>query len=192
MDADFSVELGAEDPILDFPWEAPGTALRYYDVKAAPDQLRFIDEAEKYHELRDFLASVNSPTSMFETAKCDVWTDDDLTEIEDIYDAQLKFVSYVDLVFAGQDSNRTNFDAHERGVRRLVELLGRAPQISSAAEFIIRRCYFHQGSTEESGFYITFYLSGYGADEGDARRHWGIGLNVVKNALLQISAEIRR
>jgi len=205
MDADFSVELGAEDATLDFPWEAEGTPLRYYDVRRQPELLRFIDEAEKYHELRDFLAAVNSAASLLETAKCDTWVERELSEAEDIYHAELKFVSYVDLVFASSgpaprsasgaetpSTARTDFPTHERMVKRLAEMLGRAPRIQSAAEFIIRRCYFRDSAEPVSGYYVTFYLSGYGLDDEDARRRWGIGLNVVQNALLQLSAEFRR
>ena len=192
MDADFSVELAADDPTLDLPWEAPGTPLQHYDLKSDPGQLRFIDEAEKYPELHDFLATLNSKSSIFETAKCDVWTDEELSEAEDIYEAECKFASYVDLVLSSGDRRRTDFSAHERLAARLVELLSRAPQISAAAEFTIRRCYFHGGENAESGFYVTFFLSGYGVDEADARKRWGIALNLVQNALLQLSAELRR
>ena len=192
MDADFSVELGADDPTLEFPWEAEGTPLRYVDVKNNPDQLRFVDEAEKYHELHTFLAAMNSATSMLVSAKCDVWADSEIQEAEEIYEAETKFVSYVDLVYTADSGRRADFLSHEHLVRRTVELLGRAPQITSAAEFIVRRCYFCGGDDVESGFYVTFYLTGYGADEDEARQRWGIGLNVVQNALLQVSAEFRR
>ena len=192
MDADFSVELGADDPTLDFPWEAPGTPLRFFDIKAEPDLLRFIDEAEQYRELRDFLLAINSQSSMFQTAKCDVWTVEELDPSEDIYDGSQKMASYVDLVLTASDGPRADFAAHEKLVRRIVELLGKAPELSAAAEFIIRRCYFRDEAATDSGFYITFFLSGYGADEAEARQRWGIALKVVQNALLQISLEIRR
>ena len=51
MDADFSVELGADDPTLEFPWEDAGTELRHFDIKKHPEQIRFVDEAEHYREL---------------------------------------------------------------------------------------------------------------------------------------------
>jgi hypothetical protein len=192
MDADFSIELAADDPTLDFPWEDAGTALRFYDIKSQPDQLRFVDEAEKYRELHEFLMALNSRTSVLQTAKCDVWSTDELGPAEDIYNAEIKFVSYVDLVFAEGSGRRLEFDAHEKLVRRAVELLGRAPEIQSAAEFLVRRCYFRERDEVESGFYVTFYVSGYGGDESEARKSWGIGMNLAQNALLQISAEIRR
>lgn len=192
MDADFSVELGAEDPTLDFPWEAPGTPLRFFDIKSEPDLLRFVDEAEQYRELRDFLLATNSQSSMFHTAKCDVWTVEELDPSEDIYDGSQKLASYVDLVLAATDGLRTSFPAHEKLAKRIVELLGKAPELSAAAEFVVRRCYFREEAAVDSGFYITFYLSGYGADAEEARQRWGIALKVVQNALLQISLETRR
>ena len=192
MDADFSVELGADDPTLDFPWEALGTPLRFFDIKNEPDLLRFIDEAERYRELRDFLAAINSQSSMFQTAKCDVWCVEELDPSEDIYEGSQKLASYVDLVLASSTLSRTDFPTHEKLAKRIVELLGKAPELSAAAEFIIRRCYFHDAEPSELGFYLTFYLSGYGADEADARQRWGIALNLVQNALLQISLETRR
>ena len=33
MDADFSIELGREDPVLDFPWKDPAGKLAYVDLK---------------------------------------------------------------------------------------------------------------------------------------------------------------
>jgi hypothetical protein len=192
MDADFSVELGADDPSLEFPWEDAETALRHFDVRNNPEQVRFVDEAEQYRELHDFLVALNSKTSIFETAKCDVWTDDELLPAEDIYDGALKFASYIDLVFTGATKQRTNFAHHERLARRIVELLGKAPEMSAQAEFSIRRCYFCDQPEAEDGFYLTFYLFGYGADEVEARKRWGIALNLVQNVLLQVSAESGR
>ena len=37
------------------------------------------------------------------------------------------------------------------------------------------------------GFYLTFYLSGYGSDATEARARWNVGLKLVENALLQLS-----
>jgi hypothetical protein len=192
MDADFSVELGTDDPSLEFPWEDAETALRHFDIRNNPEQVRFVDEAEQYRELHDFLVALNSKSSIFESAKCDVWTDDELSPAEDIYDGALKFASYIDLVFTGATKQRTNFAQHERLARRIVELLGKAPEMPAQAEFSIRRCYFCDQPEAEDGFYFTCYLFGYGADEAEARSRWGIALNLVQNVLLQVSAEFGR
>src|SRR5271166_4656139 len=98
MDADWSVELGADDPILEFPWSSPDGSQRYVDLSLHPDAIAEIPEAVRYPELREFLRTFNGPSSPWLTAKCDVWIDQELAEAEEIYDAHLKQSSYVDLV----------------------------------------------------------------------------------------------
>ena len=73
MDADFSIELGREDPVLDFPWKDPAGKLAYVDLKRHPELMARIEEAEQFPELGEFLRALNSPRSMVETAKCDAW-----------------------------------------------------------------------------------------------------------------------
>lgn len=195
MDADFSVELGADDDALEFPWSSPDGEVRYYDIKNQPDLLLYISEANHYQEMAEFLASVNSHSSVFMSAKCDVWFDEELQEAEEIYGAKLKMASYVDLLFAdsAESGPRFDFQRHERIADRIVQLLGRAPQISVAAEFVVRRCYYHLAEEPvRPGFYLTFYCFGYGDDREEAGKRWGIGMNLVQNALLQLSAEVRR
>ena len=79
-------------------------------------------------------------------------------------------------------------------LERLTKLLQRAPEISAAAEFVVHRCYYHpEGAADsETGYCITFYLHGYGDDEDEARRRWNVGLKLVENALVQLSAQQRR
>ncbi len=74
MDADFSIELGYDDPVLDFPWNDPSGRLAYFDLKLHPELIEKIEEARQFAELSEFLRSTNSHRSAFETAKCDVWT----------------------------------------------------------------------------------------------------------------------
>jgi len=188
MHADFSVELGAEDDSLELPWASPDGALRYYDVRRQPELLLNIQEAFENEELGHFLASINSQASIFESSKCDVWTTRELTEEELVYGVECKCASYIDLIFT-QPEPRYSFEQHEELVRSACNLLQRVPEISSAVELVVRRCYFSaEPETKQEGFGITFYLSGYGEDEDAARSHWNIGLRLVENALLQISA----
>jgi hypothetical protein len=133
---------------------------------------------------------MNSAIALFETAKCDVWLTDELTEEEEVFGATWKFGSYVDLLFA--DDTRFDFPKHEAFAAAASKLLGRAPEISAAAEFVVRRCYFHGDGEPRAGFYLTFYLYGYGDDEDQARQRWAIALKVVQNALIQLSVASRR
>lgn len=203
MHVDFSVECGADDDCQEFPW-ASGK-LRYYDLKSQPELLLQVTEVHDNAELGEFLTSVNSPASMLQSVKCDAWASGEITVEEEIFGASCKFSSYADLIFC-EPALRCAFDSHENFLRRLVRLLAKAPEISSAAEFIVRRCVYHtralaagavvraDDETEElrNGFGITFYLHGYGDDEDEARRRWSIALKLVENALLQLSATHRR
>ena len=189
METDFAVELGAQDETLDFPWAAADGGLHYYDLKRQPELLLEIEEARRVQELGEFLAAVNSSSGILETAKCDVWTSTEINPEEEIFGATWKFGSYVDLLFSNE-TPRFSFEEHAQLVRRITELLKRAPQIPAAAELIIRRCFYQTVPGLRDGFYITFYLFGYGDEEAQARQQWAIALKLVENAIRQISARV--
>jgi hypothetical protein len=188
MDADFSVELGGEDPVLDFPWTDASGRLTYFDLKRHPELLAQVKEAKEHPELVEFLRSVNSARSVVESAKCDVWTTTELTPEEKIFGALHKFASYVDLVLSRPD-RRQSFPEHERFAKQLAALLRGAPEMSSSAEVCVRRCFFGQGSETRAGFYFTVYVNGYGNDETAARQNWAIGIKLVGSAIVQFSAQ---
>ncbi len=191
MDADFSIELGREDAVLDFPWADPEGKLTYVDIKRHPELLSRVEEAEKFPELKEFLRTVNSARSVVETAKCDAWDTTELSAEEEIYDASHKVASYVDVVFsipgAPQSLARQSFSAHEEFTTNLVKLLRSVPETPSSLEVCIRRCYFLAPAGSQDGFYCTLYVAGYGNDGLSARQNWGVGLKLTANAILQIS-----
>ncbi len=194
MQADFSVELGADDPVLELPWASADGRQRFYDLRRQPDLLLYIEEAMHDPAVGEFLAAVNSRGSDLQTAKCDAWFSRELAPEEAIYRASCKFCSYVDLIFVAEEPRRS-FARHEELARRLTALLQKVPEIFAAAEFIIRRAYYHaEPATPDAaeGFYLTFYCFGYGDDEASARRRWTIALKLVENAILQFSAEVHR
>ena len=187
MDADFSVELGREDPVLDFPWTDPDGRLVYFDLKRQPELLAQVEEAKQFPQLAEFLRAVNSAISMVESAKCDAWATEELGPEEEIWGAAHKFASYVDLLFSRSDQRET-FPSHERFAKRLVELLRQTPETPSAAEVCVRRAYYDEEGKTRDGFYFTIYVSGYGDDQARARQNWEIGLKLVAHAVLQLSA----
>ena len=69
-------------------------------------------------------------------------------------------------------------------------MLRRAPETPSALEVCVRRCYFEQGAGVREGLYCTLYVSGYGSDEATARQNWGVGLKLLGNAIVQLSASV--
>ena len=192
MQADFAIELGADDEVLEIPWSSPDGSVCHFDLRNRPENLSEIKEASQFPELAEFLAAVNSHASVLATVKCDVWTSKEMNPEEDVFNAQCKFGSYVDLLFADAAS-RFSFPAHEKFAARMTELLKRVPDIPASADFLVRRCYYHPSEPLETrdGFYITAYLFGYGSEEAQARQQWGIGMKLVENAIRQISAEAK-
>ena len=186
MDADFSVELGSEDPVLDFPWTDVSGRLAYFDLKRHPELLALVEETRERPELSEFLRCVNSARSIVESAKCDVWATTELTPEEEIFGLPHKFAGYVDLVFS-DTGRRQSSPEHERFAKRLVVLLRREPEMSSSAEVCVRRCFFGEGSGTREGFYFTVYVNGYGNEEAAARQNWAIGMKLVGNAIVQLS-----
>lgn len=184
MQADFAVELGADDETLEFPWADESGNFHYYDLKRHPDLLANVEEAQREPALRDFLSTINSAGSVLETAKCDVWASTEINPEEEIFGGAHKFGSYVDLLFAGEQA-RLDLPRHEAWAQRLTILLKKVPEIPASAEFLIRRCYYHQGQELRTGFYITLYLFGYGEDEAQAHQRWAIALKLVENAIRQ-------
>jgi hypothetical protein len=187
MDADFSIELGRDDPVLDFPWTDPDGKIAYYDLKREPETLARVEEARQYPQLAEFLRAVNSTLSAMESAKCDAWATEDLSAEEEIFGASHKLASYVDLVFSRSDQ-RESFPDHDHFAKRLVELLRQTPETPSAAEVCVRRAFYAQEGKTREGFYFTVYVSGYGDAEARARQNWEIALKLVAHAVLQLSA----
>jgi hypothetical protein len=187
MDADFAIELGRDDPALDFPWKDPAGKLAYVDLRRHPERVGLIEEARRFPELAEFLCGANSERSGVETAKCDAWESGELSAEEEIYDAAYKFVSYVDLIFSDIELRRFPFDqalsVHEQFARKLVDFLRRAAEMPAAAEILVRRCYFDEDGSIREGLYLSLYVSGYGSDLTEARLHWASGLKVVGDAV---------
>jgi hypothetical protein len=187
MEVEFSIELGHDDPVLDFPWTDPPGKLSYFDLKNFPELIGKVEEARGFQELADLLHVLNSGHSAFESAKCDAWATTELNAEEEIFAAPHKFGSYVDLVLSNVES-RGSFPVHERFAKRFTELLRRAPDFNAAVELCVRRCFFGGSEETRGGFYCTLYVSGYGDDEASARRNCGIALRLAGNAVLQLSA----
>jgi hypothetical protein len=201
MDVDWSVELGAEDPVLEFPWSSPDGKQRYVNLSQHPDAIAEVSEAVHYPELGEFLRKVNTESSPWVTAKCDVWLNDEIAEAEPIYDANVKFCSYVDLV-ARDSPVRSAFERHESWVKATAGQLDSATEEPIACEFIVRRCWTHSESADQQlafaraadqaeprhGFYVTFYLFGYGAHAAEARTNWAEGLRRVTGIIAASAA----
>ena len=214
MQADYSVELGPDDPVLELPWHSDDATVRYYDLKGRPELVRNIPEARDNPELAAFLSRINAAGFPLQTAKCDAWCSHEISAEEEIFGATCKFISYIDVLFASE-APRTSFAQHEALVKKLCDLLHHVPEMAAAVELIIRRCLYHQTDTVDqpsvlyqantlcpkinaadaspnspdvptSGFYITAYVCGFGGNEEEAGKRWSIALKLLQHALVQI------
>lgn len=191
MQAEYDVELGREDPVLEMPWSSEDGAVRYHDVKCHPELVLQIAEAEVFPELGAFLRRVNASGFPLQTAKCDIWYSREISAEEEIFGAACKLVSYVDLVFTADDA-RSSFEEHESLAQGLCQLLQRAPEIAATVALVIRRCYYHgRGNDSDestSGFCLTAYVSGFDDNQNEARQRWAIALTLLQNALVQVAS----
>ncbi len=192
MDADWSVELGADDPVLEFPWSSPDGPQHYVDLREHPEAVANIPEARQYSELAEFLTQANADSSAWMTVKCDVWLDDELAEAEAIYDANLKFCCYVYLI-ARDETARWSFERHESWVKATAKTLSTDDDEPLACELIVRRCWYHPDGRPDpermtANFYVTLYLFGYGRDEAAARAQWARGLRLLTPVLVASGA----
>jgi hypothetical protein len=186
LEADFSIEMGPGDAVLEVPWATLDGSLRYYDLGGHPELIEHLEEARRYPEVAEFLRRLNATGGAFGTVKCDAWASTEIEPAEEVFGASHKHGSYCDLVFR-QPAERQSFARHEALARRLVELLRNAPEIPAAVEVVMRRCVFHEDDSE--GCAITCFVTGYGNDEMQARRQWEIALHLLENALGQSGSE---
>jgi len=147
MLAEWTVELADDDARLEIPWSTEDGSSRYLDLKRQPELLLEIPEACTYSELAEFLNWANSPESPFESAKCDAWASREIDVEDEVFGEPCKFGSYVDLLFVDKDRG-SQFSKNEHFVQSLAKLVRHAPEMASAAEFIVRRCVDHRDGTQ--------------------------------------------
>jgi hypothetical protein len=194
LQADFNIELGADDHALELPWVSPDGEVHYFDLRNQPELLLEITEANHNRDLAEFLSVLNQPNSIVQTAKCDTWLSNELDAEDEIFGSPWKFGSYIDMVFVDR-ARQTDLAEHEQFAATLKNLLAKVPDFAASADFVLRRCYYHRpehsADHSDTGYCITFYLNGYGDDEDLARKSWTIGLKLVQNAVMQLSARKR-
>lgn len=207
MLVDYSVELGREDPVMEFPWISSDGQLLYYDLKSDPSLIASIAEAKPFPDFQAFLLRVNA-TAQLLTSKCDVWSTQELKPEEELFGAQWKFGCYVDLLFSQElkvshdlicseavlllsDAQRIRLAVHQQFAEAVCALLARVPEMPASIELVIRPCLFHGAAPEHGfhGFGITTYLFGFGQTQEAACRQWLIALKLLQNAILQILAK---
>jgi hypothetical protein len=200
MDADYSVELGPTAPALEIPWQDPDGQLHFVDLRSGPGSIEgnvehnveHIPEAKQFPALRRFLIELNSPSSGWQTAKCDVWNGE--TEAaENLYDAAFTQSCYVDIVFAEQFTTlRETLEVHQHMAKAIAQSLDENEALEASCEIVVRRCYFHRATEpiamEESdnGYCLTLLITGYGASLSNALVSWERAMESAAASLLEL------
>ena len=184
MLSEWSSECGPDDPVLVVPWQAPGSELRWVDLRDDPDALDEIAEADEHPAMLAALRALNGPRSPVFTAKCDAWameaeelaaTRDDLLLDGEV--AQAGMTSYIDLlwreraVFASRHQMETL-------LYRLDRISGELHHPLSKVECVLRPAVLDLNGAIE-GYAVSLYLKGVGVDAEEAGQRWSAALRDV-------------
>lgn len=202
MLADWSVECGADDPVLDVPWSSsdalhdpdalpnPDTPrnsagmARFIDLRENPYDLDHIVEAEQHPALLQALRALNANRSPVFTAKCDAWAQDaeecealriDLNLMEP--EAPCGFTSYIDMIWR-ERTIFVSFHQQEQRLVRLARLLQPLDHPYAAADCVLRPAMVDLTGPQE-GFAVSLYIKALGTDPAHAYEHWAAALDAV-------------
>jgi hypothetical protein len=166
MEADWSVEIGADSACIDGSWEG------FIDLRRSPDAVESVMEAAEHLTLREALLALNNDKSPVFTTKCDTWS---LAEGEidaDEFDARKKdtragFASYIDIL--ERDLVRfASFEFHEQHAREITACL-RTIDLRQGRVDIVARAAIRNRS---EGYGLTLYTSGCGSTPENAVEAW--------------------
>jgi hypothetical protein len=181
MEADWSVALAADDPVIAVPWAA------FVDLRLNQDFIDEIAEAKLNPPLRSALLALNSIGSPLWTAKCDVWTTCD--EPYDPYEMEAEpgetafgAGSYIDLL-ARDLETRESFALQEEWLRWLTGRLREVTASAARVDMVMRHAYVEG----RSGFGVSWFVEGCGVTPKRAEQSWvnalGLALAVIMQSL---------
>jgi hypothetical protein len=196
MEADWSVELAAPDPVISVPWAACGDAgsrCRFVDLRLGTHLIDEIEEAQGRPALRSALLLLNGVGSQLWTAKCDAWSsspehgDDPFDPYEmDAEPGETDFGagSYIDLL-ARDFETRGCFKAQERWLRAVAERLRAIPARAARVQLVVRRAQVDA----VPGYGVTWYVEGCGPSAQRADQGWGQALDAALVAIMDVPLE---
>jgi hypothetical protein len=188
MEADWSVELTAGDPVIIVPWAAASDDPRkceFVDLRSGGHLIDEIEEARLAPELKAALLLLNSAASPLWTVKCDTWESDTPVDPYEMdaapADATRSAGSYIDLL-ARDSGLQTSFDRQEQWVRAVAESLRAVPARTARVELVLRRAEVNG----VAGYGVSWFVEGCGATAQRARQAWsealGVALPVIMDA----------
>jgi hypothetical protein len=155
------------------------------DLRADPQAIEGIALAKKHLPLRNFLASVNGPESVFATASVSVQSDSPASVSAG---HAYEFASETAIVFADPSVNSER-KAYADLCAGLKELLERDTADSVRAVLRLSKC--EMGAEKRRGFCLSIRLVAEGSSAQQAELRWGLGLARVQQALLFRSRSLK-
>jgi len=181
MEADWAVEVGADLPSIDVPWEG------FIDLRCDPGAVVNIAEAVSSAALQQALITLNSNDSPVYTSKCDLWmlatSEIDPDEFgAQAADAVIGCASYIDVLL--RDPKRlSSFEFYERWVRDLALQMRRQILSNGRVDLALRPAQVDSSS----GYGLTLYAAGCGADAPSAEAAWQAVLLVATATTMSLS-----
>ncbi|HEX3435209.1 MAG TPA: hypothetical protein VHT24_00465 [Pseudacidobacterium sp.] len=181
MEADWSVEIGADLPVIAVPWEG------FVDLRENLARVREISEAVVNSALAEALIKLNAPESPVFTSKADAWVlaADDIDPFEfdaSPQEAQTGRACYIDII-ARDNALFSNFATHEKWVQAATLHLRKIALRRSRTDFVVRPA-FVDG---REGFAITFYVLACAIHENEALSIFQDALNHAIAATIETS-----
>ena len=183
MLAEWSIECGADDPVLVVPWTAPGGS-GFVDLRENPYDIDHIAEAEQHPAMLDALRALNATRSPVFTAKCDAWPADadELTDLHTELEVAAAewphgFVSYIDVLWR-ERSFFASIHQQEQLLHRLVRYAESIEVDHARLECVLRPAIVDLIGPQQ-GFAITLYVKALGHEEKAAYDQWAKALEAV-------------
>jgi hypothetical protein len=190
MEADWSVALAADDPVIAVPWTAAGAGkCRFVDLRLGSHLIDEIEEAQTRPALRSALLRLNGVGSGLWTAKCDAWTSsaDQGDEPCDPYEMEAEpgetafgAGSYIDLLprdfqAYGCLEGQKGWERWEHWMRAVTDGLRGIPASGARVELVLR----HAEVSGVQGFGVTWFVEGCGPTALRAGQRWGTALDLA-------------
>jgi len=193
MEADWSVALAADDPVIIVPWaasEGDDRGCRFVDLRLGGHPIEEIEEARVRPALRSALLLLNSTPSPLWTAKCDAWTSSaeeggdpfdpyemDATPGETAFGAGC----YIDLL-PREAALLSSFEGQERWLRVVTEALRVIPARAARVELVLRRAEVEA----VPGFGVTWFVEACGLKANNAGQRWSEALTLALPAIMEV------
>ena len=166
MEADWAVEVGPEFPLIDASWDG------FVDLRSSSSKVDSVVEATNHPALREALLALNSEGSQVFTSKCDAWalTADEIDADEfgaGANEPLAGFASYIDIL--ERDNMRfASLAICEQQARALTVQIRPISLRCGRVDLVVRAAI----ANEQSGYGLTLYAAGCGADAAAAYACW--------------------